>query len=936
MIKKFLTSVALAAFCLVAVAQSLNPMQKIENDPAVRIGTLDSGIKYYLRANKKDPKRANFHIVYDVGAVQEDDNQNGLAHFLEHMAFNGSKNFPGNSMIDYLQSIGVRFGENLNAGTGQEMTTYMVTNVPIARETVIDSLLLVLHDWAGFIDLKDKDIDEERGVIREEWRQGNNANRRVMEKQFDVLFNKSIYAKRNVIGTEEVLKSFSYDDLKSFYHKWYRPDMQAFVIVGDFDVDVVEAKLKKTMADIKEFEVKTPKNLVVIENNEKPLVGIVADPELSSTSVELAIRHQPLPEKFNNTVLSYKTRVLTLLTSYILNERLNDIKMQPNAPFLDAGAGYFNFVEPADLFDISAQSKDGEALKALEAIYTEVLRMKKGGFVASELDRAKAKIMSRYENAYKNRNDRTNGQFINMYMSNFTKNAAIPTAEAEFELQKQLLESTTLEEVNATAMAMITDANNAVLISMPQRENIPTPTEAEVLAVLEKVKNSDIKVNVEEVVARPLIATQLPGSPIVKTEKGDFETTVWTLKNGAKVVIKKTDYKADEILLSASQKGGKSLISDLGELYAADLYASLGSMSGVSDFSQTELSKVLAGKNVNLMLGVGDNTQAINGMCAPKDLETMLQLTYLKYNNPRFDEASYNTFTGQLKAVIPNLSKNPAYIAQDSLEQTLYNHSKRHPSLSLEMLEKASLAKFEALHKQLFSNVNGMVFVIIGNLDEATLKPLVEKYIGSMKSTGATSKLGDCNDYPVKGKLENVYSIKMETPKVTSNTVYSGKWSGTPSEEVAIKAISYILDIRYTKSVREEAGGTYGVRAYFDNTPVTKDYMYKIMFDTDLSKIDQLQPIIYKEINDLMSEGPSAENLSKTKENFVKKFAEVNNTNRTWLRYISDKFVWGIDNYTNYLKDVEALSAESIKKTAKSLFNQGNICTVIQKPVLAE
>lgn len=933
MFKKVFTSLAFAAICLVSTAQTVDVMQVVENDPEVRVGTLDCGIKYYLRSNKKDTQRANFHIVYDVGAVQEEENQNGLAHFLEHMAFNGSKNFQGNAMIDYLQSIGVRFGENLNAGTGQELTTYMVTNVPITREGVVDSLLLVLHDWAGFINLDNKDIDEERGVIREEWRQGNNANRRVMEKQFGVLFNNTIYSKRNIIGSEEVLKSFTYDDLKSFYHKWYRPDMQAFVIVGDFDVDVMEAKLKATMSDIKEADVKTPKNKVVIPVNETPMVAIVADPELTSTSVEFAIRHQPLPEKFNSHVISYKMDILTSLISAIANERLNEIKMQPNAPFLGAGGGYFNFVEPADILDFSAQAKDGEALKALEALYTEVLRIEKGGFSEAEFTRAKANMMSRFESAYKNRNDRTNTQFINLYMNNFTKNEGIPSAEKLFELQKALIESTTLAEVNQTAKALVTDQNNVVMVSMPARDEIAVPTEADVLAVMEKVKASDIQVNTVSEVVRPLIATTLKGSAVSKTTTGDFGSTVWTLKNGVTVVLKKTDYKADEILFVGTQKGGKAKIDNLNVLQNADMYSQYASMAGVSDFSQVELSKVLAGKNARVGLSIGTFSQGMNGMCAPKDVETMLQLAYLKYTAPRFDTTAFGALYNQMKAIFPNLLKNPDIIAQDSLSQILYNHNPREPKLSVELLDQLSLKNLETVHKELFSSANGMVFTFVGNFDEATLKPLVEKYLGSLPSSKAAAKIGTHVINPVKGKVDCTYQTKMETPKVTSYTIYTGKSAGTEAQEIAMNAIKYILDIRYTKSVREEAGGTYGVgvRAKISTVP-TPTYELMIMFNTDMSKIAQLQPIIYKEINDLIQNGPAIEDLNKAKENFVKKFAEVNNTNSAWMNYISTKAVWGEDKYTNYLKDVEALSVESIKKVAKDLFDQGNICTVIQEP----
>lgn len=933
MVKKIFTSIALVAICLTSFGQALNPMQVIENDPDVRVGKLESGATYYVCANKKDPQRANFHIVYGVGAVQEEDNQNGLAHFLEHMAFNGSKNFPDNKLIDYLQSIGVRFGENLNAFTSQEVTSYMVTNVPITREGIIDSALLVLHDWAGFISLNDKDIDEERGVIREEWRQGNSAYRRAWDKQMQTLFFDNIYGKRNIIGNEDVLKSFKYQDIKDFYHKWYRPDMQAFIVVGDFDPDMMVEKLKKTMSDIKPFDVQTPKAVVPTPNSKEARVSIYADPELSTTDVDFYVIHKPIPNKYNNTLMAYKQGILNALFGTIMSERLDAIKMSENAPFLNAYGGYHNYIEPIDMLNFSASAKDGEALKALEAIYTEVLRADKGGFLQSELDRAKANLLSDYENRYKNRNDRKNQQFVDQFSSNFLDNNPIPSAEKEFALQKTILDAITLGELNQTVKAYVTDENNAVSISMTKKDGIAVPTEAEVLAVLAKVRGSEIEIKKEEVNIRPLIATELEGSPVVSTTESDFGSTVWTLKNGLQVTIKKTDLKADEIIFSANQKGGGSVIKDLSTLFASKFYSMYMQMAGLGDFSKVELNKALAGKNARVNAGIGANVQTIYGSCSPKDLETMLQLVYLNYTAPRFDTMTYKTFKNQYQTIFTNFATNPDITVQNELSATLYNNNPREPKMDAELLNKFGLQDIAAAHKIAYSNADKTIFTIVGNYDEAVLKPLVEKYLGSLPVSQAVAEVGTYNAEPVKGKVENTTKTKMETPKVTAYTVYSGDWTGTSAQDIAIDAIKYVLEIRYTKSVREEAGGTYGVGTQMVTEYAPKpNYMLYIMFNTDASKIESLQPIIYKEINDLMANGPKEEDLAKAKENFAKKFAEVNNSNSAWMGYINEKSLWGVDNYTNFLKEVEALNVDVVKQAAKDLFDQGNICTVIQYP----
>lgn len=939
MIKKIIISLAVVAISLCSVAQQLNPMQVIENDPDVRTGTLEGGSTYYIRANKKDPQRANFHIVYKVGSAQEADNQNGLAHFLEHMAFNGSKNFQGSQLIDYLQSIGVKFGENLNAGTAQQMTTYMVINVPIAREGVVDSALLVLHDWAGFISLNEKDIDEERGVIREEWRQGNNANWRVMEKALPAKYGESIFAKRNVIGNEDVLKSFTYDDIKSFYHKWYRPDMQAFIIVGDFDVDVMEAKLKKTMSDIKAFDVKTPKEVVVLAEDETPNIAVVTDKELSNNRIELSIRTKGIPQKYNNTYIASKINTIDYLYNSMMGERISDITLKGDAPFMQAyvQSGEFGdmFGYPIDGYSAItaiAIAKDGEAIKATEAILTELYRAQRGGFTEAELDRAKAKMIAREENLYKNRNDRKNDAFVDEIEWSFLFNTPFADAQTRYDLYTQLIESTSLEEINATVATSMGDKNWSLVLSLTDKEGNTAPTEEQLLASIEKIKKSEIEIKKDDAVVKPLISKQINGSKIEKIEKGAFETTVWTLKNGVKVVLKKTDFKADEIIMRASQKGGNSIIKDIKVLNVADIYPQFMGTAGVSEFSQAELNKMLAGKNARVNLNAGSFSNNISGNCVPKDLETMMQLLYLRYTAPRFDETALNNLITQYKNLIPNIVKNPDFIIQDSVSQTRFGHNPREPKLSMEMIDMMTLENFKKVHDLLYSDANGMVFTFVGNFDEATLKPLVETYIGALP-TGKAGKTGPYDVPPVKGKVDNTFKTKMETPKVTSYTIYTGKYSGTVKDNVTASAIEHILNVRYTKSVREEAGGTYGVGLRLMTYSLPKpNYALLIMFNTDISKIKELQPIIYKEVNDIMANGPAKEDLIKAKEFFVKKFAETNNTNGAWSGYIIDKALWGEDVYTNYLKDVESLTVESVQKLAKELFSQGNICTVIQEP----
>lgn len=914
--------------------RSVDLMQVVPNDSLVRTGVLDSGIKYYIRHNAKDPQRANFHIVYDVGAVQEADNQNGLAHFLEHMAFNGSKHFPGNGLIDYLQSIGVRFGENLNAMTGQENTTYMVTNVPITREGIVDSVLLVLHDWAGFITLDPKDIDEERGVIREEWRQGQSASRRIFDKQMPVLYNNSIYAKRNVIGNEEVLSTFTYDDLKSFYHKWYRPDMQAFVIVGDFDVDVMEAKLKATMSDIKAFDVKTPKETVVIEDNQTPLVSVVTDPEATNTQVQLMFRHKPMPEQYANLVGTQKYETLTDLVTVMINERLEDISKKENAPFLNAGAGYFEFIKPVEAFFVSASSKDGMSLPALEAIYTELLRMQRGGFTASEFDRAKINLLSDNESIYNNRNDRRNGQFINAYMQNFTGNKPYPSAEYKFELTKSLLENTTLEEVNGMAAFLVRDINSTVLISAPASSAVPA--EAGVLASIEKVKGSDIKLFTEDVAIVPLVnAAKIKAGKVKSESVGKYGSTVWTLSNGVKVIVKPTDFKADQVVMEGMQLGGTSTVADLADLESIRFYTYFADNAGVGNFSQSELNKMLTGKIASAKASVREFSASVSGSSTPKDVETMLQLAYLRMVAPRFEQTDLNVTLTYWRAVLANFVKTPDYIFNKTLvEKTTGNNPRATMGIpTMAQLDSISLERMSRVYKQQFANANGMTFVFTGNIDMKTLKPLVEKYLGSLPSSKQVSTIGKYEVQNIKGVVKDEIKTVMETPKAKAAVAYSGDIAWTLAERINLAAIKHILDVRYTKSIREEAGGTYGVWVQMDADNLPRpEYEMLVLFDTDPSKIEQLLPIVYKEVNDMAGNGVSEENLKIFKEFAAKKFAENNISNGVWTSYLQDFYRWGYDNYTDYLKELEGVTAESVKATANKIFTQGNVVTVVQVP----
>lgn len=941
--KKLILSLALACAALVPVsAQELDLMQVVPNDTEVRTGTLESGIKYYIRSNKKDPQRANFHIVFDVGAIQEEDRQDGLAHFLEHMAFNGSKNFPDNSMIDYLQSIGIAFGNDLNAGTGQDLTTYMITNVPITREGIVDSVLLALHDWAGFISLNHDDIDKERGVIQEEWRMVNSdASRRLYNKSAGALFGQdNLYNRRTVIGTMENLKNFTYQDIKDFYHKWYRPDMQAFIIVGDFDVDQMEAKLKTVMADIKEFDVKTPKNKVKVEPNAEPRIAVITDPELKNTQVKYQIRLPKLAEKYNNRVIKFSTDLISRLGHLMLNDRLNNMSKEAGAPFQQAYCYIANYYEPCDIFTLVGTAREGEALKTFEALTTEMLRASRGGFVAPELDRAKANFIAEFERDYNNRNDRRNGQYVDVLMENFLNNAPYPSAQTEFDLAKQIIEGVSLEQVNAQMAAMTPAENNVIIISGQSKEGVYIPTEAEVAASLAAIQASEIAPYTENVVTRPLMdeaaLAKLKGSKIAKTEAGQFGSTVFTLKNGVKVVVKPTTYKADEIIFNAFKKGGTSTIESLEDLYSVNLWGDFENGAGLADMTAKDLTRVLTGKTTSLSPSVNNLTIGYNGQSSIKDFETMLQLMYLYATAPRFDATDWGVMMDKLQTYVKGSLKDPMRIFRDSMSSAQYNNNPRMRQLDDKMLSMVSMERMKAAYEKLFASTNGMTFTITGSVDLETIKPLIEKYIGSLPCVKSKTEpaYGPYIPELFSGTKVVRFSTKQETPRVIAVNLFKADVANyTLADRLNLQAMGEVLNTVYLKTIREDAGGTYVMQNMVEVMVVPKPQAIDLaLFMTDTTKIDELLPLIDAGVKDMCENGPSQENLTKATENFAKNFTDGESKNSTWNNYLYNWYGLGQDNYTTYTEVLKGVTVETVKAAANKFFDQKNRITLVQLP----
>ena len=927
----FLSVVAIVAFVATAVGQA------IPADTAVRTGKLDNGMTYYVRSNAKPAKQAEFYILHHVGAIQEEDNQQGLAHFLEHMAFNGTKNLPDKMLINYLEKVGVKFGANLNAFTAQEQTCYNMSAVPLNREGIIDTCLLILHDWSHFISLEHEEIDNERGVIIEELRTRNDANWRLNEKTRPVMTNYSKYGERNIIGTIEGLKTFTYQDIKDFYNRWYRPDLQAVVVVGDFDADWMVEKIKKVMADIPAVENPEPKQVIKIAGNDEPMVCVATDPEMTSTRVTMMIKHDPVPKEMNNTIQAFVADMMIEMIGSMLSNRLSDISQQPNAPFVAAGSGYGSLTDHQDVVQAIAIARDGEAAKAFEALYAEVEKAQRFGFTMSELERERAEVLRSAEKGYDNRNDRRNGQLVQAYLRAFRTNSAIPSAETEYELVKQIVPMLDLNSINAVAKEIFKQKDNVVIITAPEKAEIPVPSNEDILAIINKVRGEELKPYEDNVVKEPLIpeGTVLKGSPVAKTTTDKFGSTVWTLKNGIKVVVKTTDFKADELRISAKALGGTSLVGNE-DIYTAALLDMTIEQSGIGKFKATDLQKQLAGKDVGFAFSLDDYTATGSGSCSPKDLETQLQLMWLYFNAPRWSEEDFNVLKDMLATQFKNIESNPMYTFQKEYNKTLYNNNPRRGMMGLAELEKVDFAKMPELFKTVYGNAADFTFTFVGNVDLDVLKPLVEKYIGSLPASSKKKDRKTWKDDGVrwwKGEIDNTFATKMSMPKTTISLTFNADVEINLENTISFSFLQQIMRQRYTTSIREERGGTYsvGCGGGFARRPV-EAVRFIVQFDTNKDLAAELIEVVKDELKKMAEEGPTADEINTVKEYMIKQYLDNTKNNAAWVGNLTNLHIEGDDMFTDYKAIVENMSNEQIKAIASAIVNSGNSALVVMNP----
>ena len=910
-----------------------NAQQNIPMDTAIRYGKLDNGLTYYIRYNNLPKERADFYIAQNVGAILEEDSQNGLAHFLEHMAFNGTKNYPDKNLINYLETIGAKFGANLNAYTSLDETVYMLREIPVNRTSIIDSAILILHDWSSFIALDGKEIDKERGVIREEWRTGAHAGRRMWKEGNKKKFPGSQYAKRDVIGDTAVINNFPYDTLRAYYKKWYRPDQQAIVIVGDVNVDSTEQALKRIFSDISAPVNPAERIIYPIYDNEEPIVCIVTDKEAQYSAFELMYKHKPLPAQIKTSTEGYNRSLVNALISIMMSDRYEKLTQTPSCPFVQGYAVYSDITRSSDAFMIGVIAKDGREKESFDALLTETERIKRYGFIQSEFDRAVVKFSSMMEKAYKERDKQKSKDYVQEYIRNFLENEPIPGIEWEYDYAlKAMKEKINLGLVNKIAQSYITPTNLIVDITAPQDAKLPN--EEEVLKSISLAQKNFVNAYTEEQITKPLLKkTPKPGTIVKDTTNAALGTTEWTLSNGIRVILKPTTYKNDQIIFTAFSDGGTSLIQKTDDLPSAVLAEDIVRNNGLGKLNKVEINRLLAGKRVSISASISTNEESVSGSSSVTDLETMFKLTYLTFAAPRKDNMAYAAFMQEIQTELANASKDPRTTFRDSLSVLLSSNSPRAIIMNKQTLNKVNQKTAFKIYKQRYANPADFTFVFVGSFNVDSIKPFVLTYLGGMKTNADKETWKDNNVRYPSGKVNKTIEQKMEVNKAS---VYLFAWADMPynfTNKMNLSALEDILDLRYTESIREEEGGTYGVRvdATAKDKPVEQATL-AIYFDTDPEKAEKLIGIAKAQLDSIIKNGVRADDLDKVKKNYIKQYKDNQIENGWWKNAIVYYEQKGINLSTDYEKAVNDLSSESIQKTLEALMKQGNFIDFKMEP----
>lgn len=929
--KHFLTIVALFFACNIYAQQG-----KIDNDNTIRKGILPNGMTYYIRHNAQTKGVADFYIAQKVGSILEEKRQRGLAHFLEHMAFNGTKHFPGNTLqpgiVAWCESVGIKFGANLNAYTSVDQTVYNISAAPVTREGVIDSCLLILNDWSHELLLTDKEIDKERGVIEEEWRtrRSGMAMQRLSEQAMPVIYAGTKYSDCMPIGNIDIVRTFPYNDLRDYYSKWYRPDLQAIIVVGDINEDKIEEKIKKLFAKIPLPQNPAHRIYYPIGNNEKMILYTATDKEQPTVNFTLYMKRDVTPKQERNTIQNYADDYKTNILRMAINDRLEELSRTKNAPFISASvrSGNFFLASTKDAFELSGVLKEGKALEAIQLLVGEVERARANGITIDELKRGKAEMLSYAENDYNDRSNRRNGEFVEQCVQNFLEETPIIEPEKELEIVRKLDKTVTIDDVNALAKTIITNQNQVVTMFGPDKNTFKMPTNSSIEnTILKAQKQHYTPYKTQNTLTERLI-TKLPKPGSIISERTyKYGYTEFTLSNGLKVYVRPTNFEPDEVNLKLFSLGGKNIYPD-SEMPNLTYLMAGATIGGVAQYNDLTLEKMLAGKTATVTPFIDNDTRGMAGTSNVKDTKTLLELVYLYFTQPRKDPQAFKNLMEQQQEFLTNAHVNPMLAYNDTLHKVAYA-TNRMASMDKEQLKRVNYNRIMLIYKELFANAANFKLILTGNININKLKPLLCQYIATLPSNNTKETIGTYEPKLVDGKKTYVFHKKQTTPTAITTIVIKGKMEYNNRNELLMDAIGQLLRIVYTEKVREDKGGTYSVQASGDLQHHPNDEaLLRIAFQTDPQKYNDLIPIVYKELEKMATEGPSQQDLDKVKAYELKVYNQVLRMNNYWEYVLYTDLYNGIDVDTDFRYIVENMTCDDIRTTLRNLLNQNNCIEV--------
>jgi len=899
-------------------------------DPAIRTGKLPNGFTYYIRKNIEPKNRVQLYLANKIGSIMENDDQRGLAHFMEHMGFNGTKNFPKNDLVNYLQKAGVRFGADLNAYTSFDETVYQLP-IPSDDPEVLKNGIQIMRDWAQEATLDPVEIDKERGVVLEEKRLGKGAQQRMQDKYLPMLFNNSRYSDRLPIGTEEVLKNFSAETIKQFYTDWYRPDLQALIVVGDIDVDAMEQTIKAKFSDLKNPAKPRQRTKYSISLLNKNQFIAVTDKEFPVSVAQIMIKH---PESKLITTADYRNSILRTLFNSMIGTRFADMSKQADPPFLQAGANISGFLAGLDMYNVFVVAKPGEMERGFKAILTETERVQRFGFTQTELDRAKQSYLTNMESAFKEKDKTPSESLVNEYLRHFLEQEASPGIEYEYKMANNMTGGISLNDVNNLAKKYITDVNRDVIIMGPEKDKDNLPDEAKVESWISGTKQSNISAYVDQVSDKPLLSAKLSGGKVISESKmPEIGVTEFKLSNGVKVVLKPTDFKNDEISFSAFSAGGSSLYSDAD--FQSALYATaIIRNGGLGEFNSVQLPKLLSGKKVSVSPYITERFEGISGSTSPKDIETALQLTYLYFTQPRKDAETFKGLIAQQKGGLANRGNDPNSVFADSVAAILGNYNVRRTGPSVEKINQVSLDRAFEIYKDRFADASDFTFVFVGSFNPAELRPLLEQYLGSLPSGNRKETAKDLGIQIPAGKIDKkIY--KGQEPKASVRLVFSGDYTWSEKHNNQLNALAEVLTIKLIERLREDEGGVYGVgaRASYSKFPKGR-YSFNISFGCAPENVEKLISSTLDEINKIRVNGALAGDIEK----FIAEETRTTETqlkdNGFWLGYLTSQLQNEDEpkQVLSYLESLKELSPEALKATVQYRLNPDNFIRMVLLP----